>query len=87
MESEDSENHGPVGGRIQRDAARKCNEKMIKSGKVMRKADRMMERQRETGPEILQKQAKSWAFEVWGNWFRRHFVPIYNVVVDEKAKR
>ena len=48
MESEDSENHGPVGGRIQRDAARKCNEKMIKSGKVMRKADRMMERQRET---------------------------------------
>lgn len=87
MESEDSENHGPVGGRIQRDAARKCNEKMIKSGKVMRKADRMMERQRETGPEILQKQAKSWAFEVWGNWFSRHFVPIYNVVVDEKAKK
>ena len=46
MESEDSEKDGPVGGRIQRDAARKCNEKMIKSGKVMRKADRMMERQR-----------------------------------------
>ena len=51
MESEDSEKDGPVGGRIQRDAARKCNEKMIRSGKLMRKEDRMLERQRETGPE------------------------------------